>query len=82
MLYKIKTFALVKEKIGKGLLEIDLAKNLTKNQFIAEICRCYPSLKKYESSLKLACDYKYMLDDEIVKDTVEEIAIFSSVSGG
>lgn len=82
MLYNIKLFAFLKDVIGKSEVTIEAPRDLTKQQFIEYFCQQYPPVFKYASRLKMAYDFNYLSEDDIIADNKKEIAIFPTVSGG
>ena len=81
MKVRVKLFAVAKERIGQGAIEVDLPHASTIANLRSAIVEQYPRLADVVRHARLAIDNQYGADSTAIHPDAE-IAIIPPVSGG
>ena len=77
----VKLFAMAKERVGKGVIEVDLPNGSTVRQLRGAIVEQFPPLADVLRHARIAVDSDYASDARTI-DVRSEVAIIPPVSGG
>lgn len=78
---KVFVFAHLREMVGSGSIELELAEGATGEEVLRILETAYPKIKDHRQYLKLSMNGEY-IDPETAIEQDAEIAVFPPVSGG
>jgi molybdopterin synthase catalytic subunit/molybdopterin converting factor small subunit len=78
---RVLLFSILRERIGKNSIGLELPEGCTVSQFKTILGETYPSLLENLSSILVAINKEYAFDNDIIPDNAE-LAMFPPVSGG
>ena len=81
MIIKIKTHAIIREIIGKDIINLEVPENISCEELIKELAKSFPNAKSILNVTKIACNNEYVNNDNrIIKG--ETYSLIPPVSGG
>jgi molybdopterin converting factor subunit 1 len=81
MQVRVLFFATLRERTGVRETELDLPNGIKVQEFKSYLAEQYPGLATGISSMLVAVNREFALNDQIIPDNAE-VAIFPPVSGG
>ncbi|OGL45164.1 MAG: molybdopterin converting factor subunit 1 [Candidatus Schekmanbacteria bacterium RBG_16_38_11] len=81
MKVKVKLFAVVRERMGTGELELELPEDSRLSDLMNRLKKEYEPIGSFKSSLAISINREYAKKDEFLKEG-DEIALIPPVSGG
>ena len=81
MVYKVKLFALLKERVGSAVWEWDSPQPKKGSELLARFFADHPDLAGMGGVTRLAVNQSFRTDDPILQDS-DELALIPPVSGG
>jgi molybdopterin converting factor subunit 1 len=81
MKLRVKLFAVAKQRIGSGAIDVELPDGATVRQLRGAILEQYPPLTDVLAHARLAVNSDYAADTAVISPAAE-IAIIPPVSGG
>jgi molybdopterin converting factor subunit 1 len=81
MRVRVKLFAIVKDKLGTGQLDIDLPSDATVQSALEQLSTQHPSLQALLPKLATAVNGKYVRGEHVLAEA-DELSLIPPVSGG
>ncbi len=81
LLFKVKLFSVLRSKLNKNTVDLQIPDEMTAGEFLDMACEHYPVMAPYRSVMRLAANHEYIPDSTIIHEG-DEIAIITPVSGG
>lgn len=78
---KVLVFAHLREMIGSGSIELELAEGATGEDLLQNLETSYPKIRDHRKYLKLSMNGEYINTGTAIQQGAE-IAVFPPVSGG
>ena len=78
---KVLLFSILKEKVGKDSIVVELPHSVTGKQLLDKLCLDYAPIDAYRSVIRIAVNEAYVADSHDVIDG-DEVALITPVSGG
>lgn len=78
---RILFFSVLREKIGRSSIELDVQQTTTTSDLLDEIVKTYPAIDPYRGSIRVAVNQAYV-DGEHNVQGGDEVALITPVSGG
>ena len=81
MKVSVQFFAAAKDAAGTDRTDVSLTGEITVQNLRDELCRCFPKLQPYYSTLLFAVDNQYAQNETVIQAD-QDVACFPPVSGG
>lgn len=78
---KVLVFAHLREMVGSGAIDLELADGATGNDLFQSLETSYPEIREHRKYLKLSMNGEYIDETATIIENAE-VAIFPPVSGG
>ena len=78
---RILFFSVLRDKIGRGSIELDLQQKTTAGELLDEIVKTYPAIGSFRASIRMAVNQSYVDSSHTVQGG-DEVALITPVSGG
>ena len=78
---RVLFFSVLRDKIGRGFVELDLREATTVGELLDELIGTYPAIDPYRGSIRMAVNQTYV-DAGHPVEVGDEIALITPVSGG
>ncbi|KAG8466274.1 hypothetical protein KFE25_002030 [Diacronema lutheri] len=75
-------FASVREKVGRGKLELRMCEGSTTSDLLAALAQQHPALAAVLPSCALSVNRRYLSTEQVALSDGDEIAVIPPVSGG
>ncbi len=78
---RVLLFSVLREKVGRGTLDLALPAPATGAALLDQLARDYPALAPYRPIVRLAVNQEYT-DESVRLEAGDEVALITPVSGG
>lgn len=78
---RILLFSVLKQRMGEGVLYIEMPMPTTGAALLDQVAMDYPAFADYRGVVRIAVNHEYVSEDCVV-DVEDEVALITPVSGG
>jgi len=78
---RVKLFAAVRDIVGKDEIILPASPGATASSLLIDLARRYPELGKWTESVRVAVNWEYVPNSQLLNDN-DEVAVIPPVSGG